>query len=56
MKHHHPTAKKGEGEMVSRVIVGILVFLMILMGGLGAYSYTVLNRQINDLGRQLTGF
>jgi len=39
--------------MVNKVIIGILVFLVVVSGGLGTYSY-MLNRQINDLSEQLT--
>ncbi|MCK4274521.1 MAG: hypothetical protein KAW90_06465, partial [Dehalococcoidales bacterium] len=41
--------------MVNKVIIGILVLLVVLMGGSGYYSYT-LNQQIDDLGEQLTAF
>lgn len=41
--------------MVNRVIIGILVFLVILSGGLGYYAYT-LNQQFNSLSEQLTAF
>ena len=41
--------------MVNRVIIGILVFLVILYGGLGYYAYT-LNQQFNSLSEQLTVF
>lgn len=41
--------------MVNRVIIGILVFLVILCGGLGYYAYT-LNQQFNSLSEQLTAF
>ncbi|TET68122.1 MAG: PDZ domain-containing protein [Dehalococcoidia bacterium] len=41
--------------MVNRVIIGILVFLVILYGGLGYYAYT-LNQQFNSLSEQLTAF
>ncbi len=41
--------------MANKVIIGILVLLVILMGGVGYYSYT-LSQQIDDLGEQLTAF
>ncbi|MFC2066463.1 S1C family serine protease [Chloroflexota bacterium] len=41
--------------MLNRVIIVILVFLMILSGGLGYYSYT-LSQQLNDINEQLTVF
>ena len=41
--------------MTNKVIIGILVFLVILSGGLGYYAYT-LNQQIYSLGEQLTVF
>jgi len=41
--------------MANKVIIGILVLLVILMGGIGYYSYT-LNQQIDALGEQLTTF
>ena len=41
--------------MNNKVIIGILVFLVILSGGLGYYSYTIC-QQINYLGEQLTSF
>ena len=41
--------------MVNKVIIGILVLLVILMGGIGYYSST-LNQQIDALGEQLTTF
>lgn len=41
--------------MVNKVIIGILVFLVILSGGLGYYAYT-LNQQFNSLSEQLTAF
>ncbi len=41
--------------MFNKVIIGILVFLVILNGGVGAYSYR-LNRQIDALSGQLVLF
>ena len=41
--------------MINKVLIGILVFLVILNGGICAYSYT-LNQQINALSRQLVLF
>ncbi len=41
--------------MFNKVIIGILVFLVILNGGVGAYSYR-LNQQINALSGQLVLF
>ena len=41
--------------MTNKVIIGILIFLVILSGGLGYYAYT-LNQQIYSLGEQLTVF
>jgi putative serine protease PepD len=41
--------------MANKIIIGILIVLMILMGGTGYYSYT-LSQQINDLGNQFTTF
>jgi len=41
--------------MANKVIIGILALLVILMGGIGYYSYT-LNLQVNYLGKQLTYF
>lgn len=38
--------------MTNKVIIGILIFLVVLSGGLGYYSYT-LNQQINSLGEQM---
>ncbi len=39
--------------MANKVIIGILVLLLILMGGIGYYSYT-LSQQIDYLGQRLT--
>ena len=39
--------------MANKVIIGILVFLVLIMGGFGYYSYT-LNQQVNYLSQQLT--
>ncbi|MFC2020578.1 hypothetical protein ACFLU1_02110 [Chloroflexota bacterium] len=39
--------------MINKVIIGMLVILVVLVGSLGAYSYT-LNQQVNDLSEQLT--
>ena len=39
--------------MTNKVIIGILVFLVVLSGGLGYHSYT-LSQQINSLGEQMT--
>jgi 2-alkenal reductase len=41
--------------MANKVIIGILVLLVIFVGGVGYYSYT-LNRQIDDLSGQLAAF
>jgi S1-C subfamily serine protease len=41
--------------MVNKVIIGILVLLLILLGGIGYYSYT-LSQQIDYLGERLTAF
>jgi len=41
--------------MTNKVLIGILVFLVILSGALGAYSY-LLTREIDTLGEQLTVF
>lgn len=41
--------------MANKVIIGILVLLVVLLGGIGYYSYT-LNQQIDELGEQLTAF
>lgn len=41
--------------MVNKVVIGILVFLVVLTGVSGAYSYT-LNQQINVLSGQLVMF
>jgi S1-C subfamily serine protease len=41
--------------MANKVIIGILILLVILIGGAGYYSYT-LNQQIDDLSEQLTAF
>jgi len=41
--------------MINKVVIGILVILLVLMGGLGAYSY-ILNRQLDDLGQHITLF
>jgi len=41
--------------MLNKVIIGILVLLVVLVGGIGYYSYT-LTQQIDDLGEQLTDF
>lgn len=41
--------------MANKVIIGILVLLLILMGGIGYYSYT-LSQQIDYLGERLTVF
>ncbi|MBI2328429.1 MAG: trypsin-like peptidase domain-containing protein [Chloroflexi bacterium] len=39
--------------MLNKVITGLLVFLVVLSGSLGAYAYR-LNQQITDLGEQLS--
>jgi S1-C subfamily serine protease len=39
--------------MVSKIMMGILVLLVLLMGGIGYYSYT-LNEQIDQLSERLT--
>lgn len=41
--------------MTNKVLVGILVFLVILSGALGTYSY-LLTKEIDTLGEQLTAF
>lgn len=41
--------------MINKVLIGILVFLVILSGALGAYSYTLSN-QINALSEHLAVF
>lgn len=41
--------------MANKVIIGILVLLVILMGGVGYYSYT-LSQQLDGLGERLTNF
>ena len=41
--------------MANKVIIGILVVLLVLMGGMGYYSYT-LGQQIDQLGERLTFF
>jgi S1-C subfamily serine protease len=41
--------------MANKIIIGILVLLVILMGGIGYYSY-MLNQQLDDLGERLTIF
>jgi len=41
--------------MANKVIIIILVFLVILSGGAGYYSYT-LNAQVNSLSDQLSSF
>ena len=41
--------------MTNKILIGILVFLVILSGALGAYSYT-LSKEINALSEQLTVF
>jgi S1-C subfamily serine protease len=41
--------------MANKVIIGILVLLVILMAGIGYYSYT-LSQQLDDLGEQLAIF
>jgi S1-C subfamily serine protease len=41
--------------MANKVIIGILVLLVILMGGIGYYSYT-LSQQLDNLGERLTIF
>lgn len=38
--------------MTNKVIIGILIFLVVLSGGLGYHSYT-LSQQINSLGEQM---
>ncbi len=39
--------------MINKLILGLLIFLVVLSGGIGAYSYT-LNQEIKDLNQQLT--
>jgi S1-C subfamily serine protease len=41
--------------MTNKIIIGMLVLLLLLMGGFGYYSYT-LNQQVDALGEQLTTF
>jgi S1-C subfamily serine protease len=41
--------------MANKVITGVLILLVILIGGAGYYSYT-LSQQIADLGQRLTTF
>jgi len=41
--------------MINKVLISILVFLVILSGALGAYSYTLSN-QINALSEHLSVF
>ena len=41
--------------MANKVIIGILIFLVIISGGVGAYAY-LLNQQVEALGVQLEGF
>lgn len=41
--------------MANKVITGILVLLVLFMGGIGYYSYT-LSQQIDQLGERLTAF
>jgi putative serine protease PepD len=41
--------------MVNKIIIGILVLLVVLMGGIGYYYYT-LDQQIDYLGERLTTF
>ena len=41
--------------MANKVIIGILVLLVILMGGIGYYSY-MLNQRVDYLSEQLTAF
>jgi S1-C subfamily serine protease len=41
--------------MANKVIIGILVLLVLFMGGIGYYSYT-LNQQIDELSERLTAF
>jgi len=41
--------------MANKVIIGLLIFLVIVSGGMGAYAY-LLNQQIEALGVQLEGF
>jgi chromosome segregation ATPase len=41
--------------MVNKIIIGMLVLLLILMGGVGYYSYT-LSQQVDDLSERLTTF
>ncbi len=41
--------------MVNKIIIGILVLLVVLMGGIGYYYYT-LDQQIDYLGERLTAF
>ena len=38
--------------MINKVIIGLLIFLVVLNGSIGAYSYT-LNQEIDDLNQQL---
>lgn len=41
--------------MTNKIIIGILIFLVVLSGGLGYYSHA-LNQQINSLSEQLSEF
>ena len=41
--------------MVNKVIIGILIFLVVLMGSLGTYSYT-LSQQVSGLSEQLASY
>jgi len=41
--------------MANKVIVGILVLLLVLMGGIGYYFYTF-NQQLDRLGERITAF
>ena len=41
--------------MANKVIIGILVLLLVLMGGIGYYFYTF-NQQLDRLGERITAF
>ena len=39
--------------MANKIIIGILVILVVLSGGFGAYAYLLLNQQVEALHVQL---
>ena len=41
--------------MINKVIIGILIFLVVLMGSLGTFSYT-LSQQVSGLSEQLASY